>query len=260
MENLDKKVDCEVTMSFRNKLVCKNCEILPRPDTEVMRCVSCKNILCGKCCGIKCPLCQHESKNPKFSTFIKDAELMVFLSGFRTHPCINVKNGCHEEIPAIFERLTEHDQSCVFQKVPCPDCEEVVTFKNLGQHLEQVHVNDGISIYYDTETNEFTNEPEFYGFYYLQAKLINGQKYYKKDGYAISWGDGKKAWCIGDDFDKGKSRGLAYLRKNVQNLHNTTGWGLFHGHINGGWKDAGKMLRVRGKFLMLLYINHSSLI
>ena len=196
MENLDKKVDCEVTMSFRNKLVCKNCEILPRPDTEVMRCVSCKNILCGKCCGIKCPLCQHESKNPKFSTFIKDAELMVFLSGFRTHPCINVKNGCHEEIPALFERLTEHDQSCVFQKVPCPDCEEVVTFKNLCQHLEQVHVNDGISIYYDTETNEFTNEPEFYGFYYLQAKLINGQKYYKKDGYAISWGDGKKAWCI----------------------------------------------------------------
>ena len=246
MENLEKKVNCEVqvTMAFRNKLVCKKCEIFPRPGTEVMRCVSCKNILCGKCCGIKCPLCQHESKNPKFSTFTKDAELMVFLSGFKTHPCIYVKNGCQEEIPATLDKLTEHDESCVFQKVPCPDCEEVVTFKNLGQHLEQVHVNDSISIYYDAETNEYT-VPDIFGTYYLQAELINGRKYYKKDSYAISW-DGEQDWSIGIDHDKGKPEGFAYLRKNVHNLCNTTGWKLFHGKDNGGWKDAGKMLRVRG--------------
>ena len=93
-------------------------------------------------------LCQYESKNPKCSTFIKQLELMDVLSGLKTHPCINVKNGCHEEIPAKLDRLTAHDRSCIFQKVPCPDCEEFVILKDLGQkHLKQAHVNDSISIY-----------------------------------------------------------------------------------------------------------------
>ena len=126
MENLEKEINCKVTMAFRNKLVCKECDIFPRPNVEVLRCALCKNILCGKCGGgKKCPLCQHESKNPKFSTFIKETELMEVLSGLQTHPCINVKNGCQEEIPATLDELTAHDQSCVFQKVQCPDCEEV---------------------------------------------------------------------------------------------------------------------------------------
>ena len=128
MANLEKRIDCDVTMDFRNKLVCKKCDIFPRPNTEVMRCGSCKNILCGNCCGIKCPLCQHESKNPKFSTFIREPEFMEVLSGLKTYPCINVKNGCLEEIPAKLDTLTAHDQSCVFQKVSCPDCEEAVIF------------------------------------------------------------------------------------------------------------------------------------
>ena len=84
MENFKKRqrLDCEVTVDsdFRDKLVCKKCDIFPRPGTEVMRCASCKNILCGKCCGTKCPLCQHESRNPKCSTFIKQLELMDVLS------------------------------------------------------------------------------------------------------------------------------------------------------------------------------------
>ena len=77
------KVDVWVTVAFRNTLVCKKCQILPRPETEVMCCSSCKNILCGKCCGLKCPLFQQESKNQNFSAFFKDPELMVFLSGLK---------------------------------------------------------------------------------------------------------------------------------------------------------------------------------
>ena len=109
MENLENKVDCEVTVAFRNTLVCKKCQILPRPETEVMCCSSCKNILCGKCCGLKCPLFQHESKNQNFSAFFKDPELMVFLSGLKPYPYRNVKNGCHEEILAKLDKLTAHD-------------------------------------------------------------------------------------------------------------------------------------------------------
>ena len=247
MKTLEKRIDCEVTVAFRNKLVCKNCDIFPRPNTEVMRCISCKNILCGKCCGsgTKCPLalCQHESKKRKISTFIKEPELMEVLSGLKTHPCINVKNGCLEEIPAKLDGLTAHDQNCIFQKVPCPDCEEGVIFKDLGQHLKQDHVNDSISIYYDTETCEYT-----FGIYNLQAVLINGRKYYKNDDdVAISW-DGETCWFISSDGNKGKSRGFAYLEKDVQNLHNTTDWQLAHS-AKGGWKYAGEMLRVKGRYI-----------
>ena len=246
MENLEKEINCKVTMAFRNKLVCKECDIFPRPNVEVLRCALCKNILCGKCGGgTKCPLCQHESKNPKFSTFIKETELMEVLSGLQTHPCINVKNGCQEEIPASLDELTGHDQSCVFQKVQCPDCEEVVIFKDLGQHLKNVHVNDSISVYYDTKTNEYTYEPGIFGIYNLQDELINGQKYYKKDDLAISW-DGDK-YNIARDHSKGKAMGFAFAGRDVQNLHTTTDWELFHGKDKCGWKDAGAMLRVRGR-------------
>ena len=247
MENLEKRINCDVTVAFRNKLVCKQCDIFPRPDTEIMRCASCKKILCGKCCGRKCPLCQHKSIDPKISTFTKETELMEVLSGLKTHPCINVKNGCHEEIPAKLDRLTAHDRSCIFQKVPCPDCEELVIFKDLGQkHLKQAHVNDCISVYYDTETNEYTYEPGIFGIYNLQATLINGRKYYKKNKYAISW-DGLSRWFISLDIHKGKSVGYAKLEKDVQNLHNTTDCILWDGN---DWKDAGEMLRVKGNELI----------
>ena len=246
MENLEKRprLDCEVTVDFRDKLVCKKCDIFPRPGTEIMRCASCKKILCGNCCGTKCPLCQHESKNPKCSTFIKEFELMDVLSGLKTHPCINVKNGCHEEILAKLDRLTAHDRSCVFQKVPCPDCEELVIFKDLGQkHLKQAHVSDGISVYHDTETNEYTYKPKIFGIYKLQATLINGRKYYKKDKFAISW-DGAKFWNISYDKSKGTPQGFAFLENDVQNLHKTTDWMLGYGFDS--CKVAGEMLRIKG--------------
>ena len=196
-------------------------------------------------------LCQYESKHPKCSTFIKQFELMEVLSGLKTHPCINIKNGCHEEIPAKLDRLTAHDRSCIFQKVPCPDCEELVIFKDLGEkHLKQAHVNDCIAIYYETETNKYTPKPEIYGIYNLQATLINGRKYYKKDEYAIFWMNQKinqGKWYISFDKNKGKMQGQAFacLREDVQNLHNTIAWQLGYG--DEGWKDAGEMLKVKGK-------------
>ena len=242
MENLEKEIDCTVTVAFRNKLFCKNCDIFPRPNNEVMRCACCKYYLCSKCCGNKCPLCQYQSHDPNVSTFTREPELMEVLSGLKTYPCINYKNGCLEEIPTNLDALTAHEQSCIFQKVPCPDCEQVVIFKDLSQHLK-LHVNDSISIYYGTETNEYAYAPRIFGIYILQAELINGRKYYKKDKYAISW-NGKKTWFIGLDVGKGRSRGFAHLEKNVQNLHNTTDWKLFF--ENGDWKAAGNMLEVKG--------------
>ena len=263
MANLEKrqKLDWEVPTAFRDKLVCKKCDILPRPGTEVMRCISCKNILCGKCCGTKCPLCRHVSKNPRFSTFTKELELMEVLSGLKTHPCTNVKNGCLEEIPAKLDKLTAHEQNCVFQKVSCPDCEGDVIFKDVGQHLKQ-HVNGSISVNSNAkrfafDSKKFKKSSKILGIYHLQADLINDRKYYKKDygfGYAISWNE-KSYWNITSDMDKGKCTILSFamLEKDVQNLHNTSDWkmrekvlkGRGKFQILGDWR--GKMLRVKGR-------------
>ena len=242
MANSDKSGDLKVTFTkdFRKKLLCKKCEKLPRPGIELMRCGICREILCGNCCSAQCPLCYE-----KFPIFIKESELMEVLSGFKTHPCMNLKNGCFEEIAAKLDDLRAHDQSCAFQKVPCPDCEEAVIFKDLGQHLKQAHVKDSISIYYGTEINEYTHRPGIFGIYNLQADLINGRKYYKNGKYAISW-DGERDWYLGlNETEKGKSVGYAHLKKDVQNLHNTTDWMLAHSPT-GGWEDAGEMLRVKG--------------
>ena len=230
---------------LRKKLLCRKCEKLPRPGIELKHCIFCKKHLCGNCCENNfdaCPLCKFPP------TFIKESELVMdVLSGFKTHPCGNLKNGCSEEIPAKLDNLRAHDQDCVFQKVPCPDCEENVIFKDMGQHLKQAHANDGISISYDTETNEYTYKPEIYGIYNLQAMLINGRKYYKKDKFAISW-DGKKSWFLSTDAKIGRTGGYATLMKDVQNLHNTTDWSMTWDNKATDWKKAGKMLKVKGEY------------
>ena len=51
--------------------------------------------------------------------------------------CSNSKNGCQEE----FLALKAHEKSCIYQKVPCPSvsCKEVITFKDVDNHMEQNH-------------------------------------------------------------------------------------------------------------------------
>ena len=78
--------------------------------------------------------------------------------------------------------------------------------------------------------------------------LLWFDKYYKKDDndVAISWDE--ETWFISFDENKGKSMGSAYLDKDVQNLHNTTDWQLALS-AKGGWKYAGEMLRVKGRYI-----------
>ena len=134
-----------VANTVRNKLICKKCEVLPRPGVKLMRCISCHSFLCQNCCeDTECPLCQYKSKNPKNSTFIQQSELMEFLSRFKTHPCINFNNGCNEEIPATLNDLKAHDQCCIYQMVPClkVDCKRTVKLKNLAFHVKRAHINN----------------------------------------------------------------------------------------------------------------------
>ena len=194
MENLDKNFDVKVMKEFRKELHCKKCDvfpggIFPRSDVKLMRCGSCTKLLCSKCCETKeglfgenkCPLCQYKSNNPKIPTFIQQSELMKVILGYKTHPCGNVKNGCHEEIPANLDDLKSHAKSCVFQMVPCPkmNCMKTFIFKDLDQHLKQIHSNEVISIYHVKDNLDYDDYNKgIFGTYNLQAELVNGRNYY----------------------------------------------------------------------------------
>ena len=55
----------------------------------------------------------------------------------REYFCSNSNKGCQEE----FLTLKAHEKSCIFQEVPCPSviCKEVVTLKDVNDHMEQSH-------------------------------------------------------------------------------------------------------------------------
>ena len=245
MENSDKKIDLKVTMGLRNEFLCKKCDTFPRPDVKLMRCSSCTGLLCQNCCEkddddeddddedddgdikTKCPLCHHKSKDPKISTFTEESQLMKVLSGFKTHPCINLKNGCHEEIPAKLDTLKAHDESCILQMVPCPSglCVETFIFKDLEQHLKKVHTNQFISIFYGTENNEYTrfHYPGIFGIYIKKAELVNERNYYEMGKYGI-WFTPNGYWMIGYSSKKGQDYGFAKVEKDISFPDTTTNW------------------------------------
>ena len=230
MENLDKKFDLKAS---RNKFICKKCDRFPRPGVKLMRCASCKQLLCQNCCGEKCPLCQFVSKNKKVSTFIEESELSDILAGFKTYPCVNVKNGCLEEILANLDKLKDHDDNCIFQMVPCPkmDCTKTFIFKDLNQHLKEAHSNDVISIFYGTEKNEYTDIAGIFGIYKIQAELVNGRNYYeqKNDAHCLWFLNEKQNtlgynWVIGPQTELGEFYGFAFVKSDIPFPDSTSNW------------------------------------
>ena len=151
MENLDKNFELEVTVAFTNKLICKKCEVFSRPDVKMVICSSCTKLLCQNCCGTQCPLCQHESQNPKVLTFIQQPELMELYSGFKTHPCVNVKNGCHKSRRSwMLWKLMLKVVFFNWSLVPTWIAKKTsFSRKDLDKHLKQGHSND-IEVYYAT--------------------------------------------------------------------------------------------------------------
>ena len=245
--DLNKRVGFEVTVAFRNKLICKNCQVFPRLDVALFRCASCGQFLCQKCIGsVKskcCPICQRSK-----AYFIRQTEIMEIVAGFKTHPCINLKNGCHEDIPAKDEELKSHDQSCVFQLVTCPtlDCDESIIFKNLDQHLKESHFNAAMSVYCGTKTNECPeNFGTFvYGIYHRQlGELINGRYYYEKKAtgagckYGI-WFSETGEWMLGKSKDKGKpTRAFAKIKRDFPFPEIDWEW-IWKNENIGDWKQA----------------------
>ena len=70
----------------------------------------------------------------------------------RKYFCSNSKNGCQEE----FLTQKTHEKSCIYQKVPCPsvNCQEVITFKDVDDHMEESHMMEKVNKEWSFEGTE----------------------------------------------------------------------------------------------------------
>jgi len=116
-------------------------------------------------------------------------------------------------------------------RVPCKECPK----------------GNGIEVFYNTPTQEYTYAPEIYGHYQLQSEMVNGRVYFKKGDHAIWWGDGNGKWRVGHVSGKGTTKCTGYFIKDVLCPHQITEWDgtLTHGKGPDAWKDAGNSLCLR---------------
>ena len=91
------------------------------------------------------------------------------------------------------------------------------------------YCQDGLQVYFATETQQYTYEP-IYGHYELQPNEVNGRPYFKMGSLGFWW-DGSDQWWIGGDNFKGQSFGGAYYDKDVFCPHQLSEWewSLFDG-------------------------------
>ena len=113
---------------------CFKCKAVPGLATEKQNRYSCVNEshqLCEKCKTVcACGSAVGKRPNPTTKHILKN------LPAF----CPHYNTGCRQ----IFvqpEGLDDHQQGCIFRQVFCPryDCNEKVMFKNVIDHLKQVH-------------------------------------------------------------------------------------------------------------------------
>ena len=95
---------------------------------------------------------------------------------------------------------------------------------------------DGLQVYFATETYDSIHGHPTDGHYELQPKDVNGRTYFKMGSYGF-WYDGISLWWIGYHIDKGQSFGLALYEKDVFCPHQLSelNWWLFD---SNGWYYA----------------------
>ena len=165
------------------------------------------------------------------------------------------------------DALKAHDQSCIFQKVHCPNpsCSEKIIFKDLGQHLEQVHTNEVISIFWGTEDYECPLDigADIYGIYKKEAELVNGRNYYEHQADFVGiWFTDDGYWLIGDSQKKGGKIGFAKIEKDIPFPDTTTNWEWEWAEPSipalewaPSWTKANKGLGVNGNYFTCRFDN-----
>ena len=118
-------------------LQCFKCKDVPGFKKEQQNRYSCvdeSHQLCEKC-KLKCDCGSVVGKrpNPALKKILKD--LPVY--------CPHYKSGCTDFFLQA-ESMVDHQQGCIFRQVFCPvfTCKKKVLFKDVIEHLKQVHEND----------------------------------------------------------------------------------------------------------------------
>ena len=128
------------------------CQAFPKPGSKVYVCPKCQLYKCEKCFSLGGEAfgkpCTEVNGNIHATfgcntTMVLDTVATGFLSVIaneqtkKFYYCSHFENGCKEE----FLAQKAHEMSCIFQIVSCPsmDCKEIVIFKDVDAHVEQVH-------------------------------------------------------------------------------------------------------------------------
>lgn len=117
---------------------CFKCQAVPGLAKELQNrysCVDKSHQLCESCkASCECGSVVGKCPNPTIKQMLID--LPVY--------CLHYNNGCRQIfVQTQAESMDDHQKGCIFRQVFCPDlfCKEKVLFKDVVEHLKQVHKN-----------------------------------------------------------------------------------------------------------------------
>ena len=221
-----------IRTTIKKEFECFGCKNLPRPSqTTIKKCKTCSNIFCG-ICGIGSHLCSDGTqRNPNESVPLKiDVEFLPYF-------CKNNKFGC-EEILFKDSELFEHEPTCAFQIVCCPDfsCKDKVNFLNYVDHFKEKHgdyedLGEGRTFklplpmdQIQSQALKVTLKNDVLAFvsllggkYQISDKLFNGKPTWLMISYAPKaiWYE-DKSWNIGLKTDIGKRRSMINCTTSIE--------------------------------------------
>ena len=113
------------------------------------------------------------------------------------------------------------------------------------------YCQDGVHLYFTTETQQFTYN--IYGYYELQPDYVNEKPYFQYgDYYGLWWGIDE--WWIGQTGNKGQTFGMAYFGKDVFCPHMFSGPNfMLLGDGDTVWYTAGNDLHINCKHIFINY-------
>ena len=213
-----------IRTTVKKEFECSACKKLPRPgQTIVKKCSTCSKIFCGTC-GIRSHLCSGTQRNPDQSVPLKiDVEFLPYF-------CKNSKFGC-EEILFKGSELFEHEYSCAFRIICCPDfgCKNEVNFLNYLDHFKEKHndyedLGEGKNFklplpidQIQSQTIEITLKNDALAFqshlegkYRVSNTFVNGKSNWVMNSYAIWYHSEGRVWNIGSKINLGKNIAMIY--------------------------------------------------
>ena len=237
-----------IRTTIKKEFECFGCKNLPRPNQKtIKKCKTCSKIFCG-ICEIGSHLCSDGTqRNPNESVPLKiDVDFLPYF-------CMNNKFGC-EEVLFKDSELFEHEPTCAFQIVCCPDfkCKNKVNFLNYLDHFKEKHdvyedLGEGINFKLPLPMDQIQSQAlkvtlkndvlafksTLEGKYQISDQLFNGKPTWLMNSYAPKaiWYE-NKLWNIGLKMDIAKNRSHVCTSSKEPDGSNNV-WK--YKHLKGEW-------------------------